>query len=148
MNAAPQGVSRHPAPHAEQVKLGEVFFGVLGGPLAWYLQLCTGYALASAPCFRDGIRVAAPLPTLQWTWPAMIVALLAGVVIALLALGISWRAFRRTRQQTASGSAHFLEMGARRTRFLALWGVLLGSAFATATAMTAVAFILLPRCAG
>jgi amino acid transporter len=148
MNAAPHEASRHPAPHAERVNLGEMFFGVLGGPLAWYLQLCTGYALASAPCFRDGIRVAAPLPALQWTWPAMIAAMLAGVVIALVALGISWRAFRRTRQETAGGSAHLLERGAGRTRFLALWGVLLGSAFAIAAAITAVAFILLPRCAG
>jgi hypothetical protein len=31
---------------------------------------------------------------------------------------------------------------------LALWGVFLGSAFALAAAITAVAFITLPRCAG
>jgi hypothetical protein len=148
MNATPEDVSRHPAPHADRVKLGELFFGVSGGPLAWYFQLCTGYALASEPCFRDGVRVAAPLAGLQWTWPAMIVAMLAGVVIALLALGVSWRVFRRTQQEASGGSAHLLEVGAGRTRFLALWGVLLGSAFAFAAAMTAVAFILLPRCAG
>jgi hypothetical protein len=148
MNAASQNVSRHPAPHADRVKLGELFFGVLAGPLAWYLQLCAGYALASTPCFRDGVRVAAPLEVLQWTRPAMIAAMLAGAVIALLAVGVSWRALRRTRQETGGGSAHLLEMGTGRTRFLALWGVLLGGAFAIATAMTAVAFILLPRCAG
>jgi hypothetical protein len=148
MNAAPQDMSRHPAPHADRVKMGEIFFGVLGGPLAWYLQLCAGYALASTPCFRDGVRIAAPPPVLQWTWPAMIVAMLAGIAIALLALAVSWLAFRRTQQEAAGGSAHLLEVGAGRTRFLALWGVLLGSAFAVATAITALAFILLPRCAG
>lgn len=130
------------------MKLAEIFFGVFGGPLAWFIQLCAGYALASAPCFRDGVRVIAPLAVLQWTWPAMIIAMLASVAITLLALGVSWRAFRRTRQEAGGGSDHLLEMGAGRTRFLALWGVLLGSAFAVATAMTAVAFMLLPRCAG
>jgi Mn2+/Fe2+ NRAMP family transporter len=141
MNTASRDLSRPPAPHADRVKLGEIFFGVLGGPLAWYLQLCAGYALASAPCSRDGARMAAPLPVPQWTGPAMSVAMLGGVVIALLALGVSWLALRRNHREAAGESA-------RRTRFLALWGVLLGSAFAVAAAMTAVAFILVPRCAG
>jgi hypothetical protein len=73
-------------------------------------------------------------------------AMLAAVMFALLALGVSCRALRRTQRAASGGSAH--DMGAGRTRFLALWGVLLGSAFAIAAAMTAVAFILLPRCAG
>jgi hypothetical protein len=148
MNATSHELSRHAAPHADRVKLGEIFFGVMGGPLAWFLQLCAGYALASTPCFRDGVRVAEPLPVLQWTGPAMIAAMLGGVVVALLALAVSWRAFQRTRQEAGGGSGHLLEMGAGRTRFLALWGVLLGGAFAAASAMTAIAFILLPRCAG
>jgi heme/copper-type cytochrome/quinol oxidase subunit 4 len=35
-----------------------------------------------------------------------------------------------------------------RTHFLALWGILLGSGFALAVAITAVAFATVPRCAG
>ncbi len=94
------------------------------------------------------MRVAEPLPALQWTWPAMMAAMLGGVVVALLALLVSWRAFQRTREEAGGGAAHLLEVGGGRTRFLALWGMVLGSAFAAASAMTAVAFILLPRCAG
>jgi hypothetical protein len=41
-----------------------------------------------------------------------------------------------------------MEAGAARTRFLALWGALLGGGFALATAITGVAFVTLPRCAG
>jgi hypothetical protein len=148
MNAAARGQNSHPAPQAHRVGLLESLFGVLGGPLAWYLQLCAGYALASQPCFRGGVRVTAPLRTAQWTWPAMILAMLAAVAVALLALLISWRAFRRTRSEAQGGAAHLSEMGSGRTRFLALWGVLLGAAFASATAISAVAFITLPRCAG
>ena len=35
-----------------------------------------------------------------------------------------------------------------RTHFLALWGVALGGVFALAAALTGLAFMILPRCAG
>jgi hypothetical protein len=104
--------------------------------------------LASQPCFRGGLRLTAPLGAAQWTWPAMILAMAAAVAIALLALLISWRAYRRTQSEAPGGVEHLSEMGSGRTRFLALWGVVLGASFAVAAAMSAVAFITLPRCAG
>lgn len=148
MSAAAQGTNSHPAPPAQRVRPHESLFGLMGGPLAWYLQLCAGYALASQPCFRDGARVTAPLRAAQWTWPAMILAMLVAVAVALLALLVSWRALRRTQSEAPGGAARLTEVGSGRTRFLALWGVLLGAAFALATAISAVAFITLPRCAG
>ena len=42
------------------------------------------------------------------------------------AFGASWRAYQRTRMRPAATHRHLLEAGAGRTRFLALWGVLLG----------------------
>ena len=148
MTNSDHSVSRRSAPHAHRVKWHENWFGLFGGPLAWYLQLCAGYALASQPCFRAGYRVPAPVPALQWTWSAMILAMLAAVAVAVLSLLASWRTLRRTREEAPEGSTLWSEAGTGRTRFLALWGVLLGSAFALAAATTAVAFILLPRCAG
>jgi hypothetical protein len=148
MNAAAQGPNPHPAPQAQRVTPHESLFALLGGPLAWYLQLCAGYALASQPCFRGGLRVTAPPDAAQWTWPAMILAMAAAVTVALLALLISWRAYRRTQSEAPGGAEHLSEMGSGRTRFLALWGMMLGASFAVATAMSAVAFITLPRCAG
>jgi len=140
--------SPHPAPHANRVGLRESFFGLFGGPVAWLLQLCAGYALASDSCFREGIRTSAPPPGLEWTWPAMILITAAAVLMALLSLLVSWRAFKRTRQEAGGDSHHLAEAGSGRTRFLALWGMLLGSSFAIAAAMTAVAFFTLPRCGG
>jgi predicted histidine transporter YuiF (NhaC family) len=148
MNAAAQQPNPSPAPHANRVAPYGLFFGLLGGPLAWYLQLCAGYALASQPCFRDGLRMAEPMHAAQWTWTAMILAMVAGVLVALLALLISWRTFRRTRAEAPGDASHLSEVGSGRTRFLALWGVLLGAAFALATAISAVAFSTVPRCAG
>jgi hypothetical protein len=133
---------------AQRATPRQSLFGLFGGPLAWYLQLCAGYALASQPCFRGGLGVTAPLRTEQWTWPAMILAMLTAVAVALLALLVSWRTFVRTRAEGSGGVTHMIEAGDSRTQFLALWGVLLGAAFALAAAISAVAFITLPRCAG
>jgi hypothetical protein len=148
MSAAAQSPNAHPAPQAQRVTPHESLFALLGGPLAWYLQLCAGYALASQPCFHGGLRVTAPLRAAPWTRSAMILVMLAAVTVALLALFISWRAYRRAQSESAGGAVHLSEMGSGRTRFLALWGMVLGASFAVATAMSAVAFITLPRCAG
>jgi hypothetical protein len=144
----PSNAILHPAPHAARVRILEIMFAVFGGPAAWFLQLCAGYALASAPCFRDGVRMAAPTAALQWSWPAMILIMLAAVAVALIALAVSWRAYAGTRGERGGGTAAPREVAAGRTRFLALWGVIYGAGFAVATAVTAVAFVVLPRCAG
>jgi amino acid transporter len=148
MTPSDANAGRHPAPHANRVSPGESFFGLFGGPLAWVLQLYGGYALASQPCFRGGMPAAAPPPTLQWTWPAMLALTIAAVAVSFTAFGVSRREFNRTRNETHGGAHHVMEVGAGRTRFLALWGMLLGAGFALAAAITAVAFIVVPRCAG
>jgi hypothetical protein len=143
-----EALSHHPAPHRDRVALYESLFGVVGGPAAWFIQLCAGYALASWPCFPNSERGVAPLPGYEWTWPAMVVLLAAGVLIAFAAFLVSWRVLRRTQEEGEGGHHALMEIGAGRTRFLALWGVLLGGGFALATIVTAVAFLVLPRCAG
>jgi hypothetical protein len=72
----------------------------------------------------------------------------AAVVISLLSLWVSWRAFKRTQQEVSSDSLHLMDIGTGRTRFLALWGAMVGGLFAIASAMSYVAFLMLPRCAG
>jgi len=123
-------------------------FGLVGGPLAWFVQMCAGYALASWPCFPKDQRMLVPLAGYAWTSTAMAIALLAGVAIALTALFVSWRAFDRTRRESDGDSPRLSESGAGRARFLALWGILLGGGFALTTVITAFAFVVLPRCAG
>jgi len=148
MTATQPECDHHPAPQAGRVKLHESLFALFGGPIAWYVQLCGGYALASEPCFRGGHRTLAPIPALHWTWPAMILLMIAAVAIALVSLLVSWRAFKRTREEVRGDARQLMEAGAGRTRFLALWGMLLGGGFALAAAITGVAFMTVPRCAG
>lgn len=149
MSTVPESrVQQHPAPQAARVKLQESFFALFGGPVAWYVQLCGGYALASGPCFHGGDRLAAPPLALHWTGPAMILAMATAVVVSLLSLLISWLAYRRTRTEVQGDARQSMEADSGRTRFLALWGILLSGAFALATTFTAVAFLTLSRCAG
>jgi hypothetical protein len=122
------------------------FFALFGGPLAWFLQLNTGFALASQPCFQNGERSVVPHPATDWTWPALIASMIIACAIALLATLISWRAHART--QDESGAQHSMKIGIGNARFLALWGIFLGAGSTLATASAAVAISVLPRCVG
>jgi len=139
---------RHPAPHAERVSLLESFFGLFAGPAAWLIQLSAGYALASNPCFRSGSLAPALPPALRWTWPTMLALTAAAVAISVASFLMSLRAFNRTRHETVGDSNHLMELGSGRTRFLALWGMVLGAAFAVGAAITGIAFATVPSCAG
>ena len=138
--------AQRPVPHADRVPFHESFFALFGGPIAWFLQLCGGYALASPACFIQGDRSWLPTIGSQWTWPAMLTLMLTAVMVALLALAMSWRAYRPRHDKVRGDVAFPTEVGAGRTRFLALWGMVLGAGFACATALTTIAFALLPRC--
>lgn len=114
-------------------------FGLLGGPLAWFVQLLAGFTLANAPCFPHDQRLAAPGAHWAWTHGGILVMLLLCVVVALVALRVSWVDLRSSSEGARAGS---------RTRFIAMWGVALGGGFCVATLLTGVGIVLLPRCAG
>jgi hypothetical protein len=141
-------LSPHPAPLRHELKVHEGFFALFGGPLAWFVQLCAGFALASQPCFDGGERLTVPPVASDWTCPAMISLMAAAIALALVSAWVSWRVFTRTREEADGDHRHLMEAGAGRTRFLALWGLILGAGFAVATVLTGAGFILLPRCAG
>jgi hypothetical protein len=133
-------------PEADIRRMGVVgAFGVVGGPIAWYAQLCAGYALASSPCFADGHLIPSAS---AWTWSAMVASLILGVLAAAAAGWVSLR-FLASRSGTPIASSQPL-IGVRRgrTHFLALWGALLGGGFAVASLVGVVAYIVLPRCGG
>jgi hypothetical protein len=148
MNADNATLSRHPAPHRHRVSAFESAFGLLGGPGAWFVQLCAGYAMASWPCFpRDEHRFL-PEPAYAWTWSAIVAVSIAATIVSVAAYVVSRRTYNRVQDEGHGDHQHLLEVGSGRTRFLAIWGMILGAAFAVGTAMTTVAFFVLPRCAG
>jgi hypothetical protein len=148
MSADHASLSHHPAPHRDQVSAFESAFGLLGGPLAWFVQLCAGYAMASWPCFPREVHHLQPAPGYAWTWSAIVAISIAAVIVSAAAFFVSQRSYRRVQGESHGDRQHLLDVGSGRTRFLAAWGMVLGSGFAVGTAMTTVAFFVLPRCAG
>ena len=65
-------LSQHPAPQRDEVSVLESTFGLLGGPAAWFAQVCVGYALASWPCFPREKHHLLPEPGYAWTSTALL----------------------------------------------------------------------------
>ena len=151
MSAAARHVAEPRPPPREPVEACRDLFRLFGGPLAWFVQLCAGYALASEPCFQRR-RTASPLPAaLRWTRSAMVVALDRRHCDCARSLCcVSWRAIDARDDETAGRCiATLLEAGAAAPAFLRLWGMILGLRLRIVDrALTAVAFMVLPRCAG
>jgi hypothetical protein len=147
MNAIEQGFGHDAAPEHSAQRVHGSFFALFGGPLAWFLQLNAGFALASKPCFFNGERDVVPHASADSTSAAMVALLIIACAVALLATLISWRTYSRTGAQNTD-LPPVVELGGRRTRFLSLWGIFLGGGSVIVTALTAVAFFVLPRCAG
>ena len=148
MTAEPGSLTNHPVLHHDPVSAFQSAFGLLGGPGAWFAQLCAGYAMASWPCFpREEHRVL-PEAGYAWTWTAIVAVSVVAIGISFAAFAVSRRTYERVQSESRGGHQHLVDVGSGRTRFLALWGMVLGASFAVATAMTLIAFFVLPRCAG
>jgi len=147
MNVHPTFLQRSAPSPNEQVRWLALAFGLIGGPGAWFMQVCAGYMLANGPCFPHESRRITPPQAFDWTWPALIALLILGVLIALAAFAVARANWRRTQQPGTSGY-DVLNIPSGRTRFLALWGMIYGASFAVATLVNAVAYIVLPRCGG
>jgi hypothetical protein len=148
MNTADPHLEHHPAPQRHVLPPLQSFFVLFGGPLAWFLQLNADFALASNPCFFDNERTVAPPLASGWTWSAMIFIAAAACAMALAAMLTAWRAYRLTQQESGGDHHALMEVGAGRTRFLALWGLCFAGGSALLIVLTALAFVVLPRCAG
>lgn len=142
------GLSHHPAPHAERLSTPMALFMLFGGPLAWFVQLGACVALIDWPCYPMMDRYAAPMPNYDWTRLASVAITVLCAAVALVAGAVSLAKLREVREESAGGHAELIEVGRGRTRFTALWGVVLGFGFALASVLTLVAFLMVPRCAG
>jgi hypothetical protein len=125
---------------------GGVMLALIGAPFAWFALICAGYALASAPCVVPDLRGGAS--GRQWLWPTMIVLLIASTAIGVRAMIYCARVFQRARSEVERGAGDDADLAAARTRFLSLWGMIIGAGDAVASAMSVIAYSVLPHCGG
>jgi hypothetical protein len=138
------GMSHHPAPHRDRVAVWETVLGFAGGPLAWLVQLCVSYGLAADPCYAGPERVGGG--TGMGTGIGIILVLLGCLAVAATGAVVSLRVYRRTRHEMEGSAGDLFEGGRGRTRFLALWGILLGAGFAGLILLNGVALVGVPAC--
>lgn len=148
MSRDSSALSHHPAPHADRLPAASAAFMLFTGPLAWFLQLCAGFMLLSWPCYPGNHRLADPLAGYGWTRLAALLILLACAILAATSGLFAWRKYREVQGERGGGHADLIHVGHGRTRFMALWGIILGTGFTLTTLATLVGFALVPRCVG
>ena len=136
----------HPAPHRDRVGPSALAFGVIAGPLAWGVHLLVNYGIASHACFPGNVTRSAPPRGSDWLWPLLIGSDVIAIAIAAFAALISYRSWRITRREFSGHADKLIEIGESRTRFLALWGMMISAGFMVAMAFDVVGLWVVPIC--
>lgn len=126
----------HPAPRRGIVPLPTLWFGIFGAPVAWALELISGYSLIAHYCYpRDVPLSTSPYGALRLT--GMIVCIVL-VLVGVAALFTSIHSWREMRHGHDAEHHEVLEVGEGRARFMAFGGVLLSTMFLFALIMSAL----------
>lgn len=115
----------------QAIGLGPLWFGFLGGAVAWTAQLLGGYFVVTLGCTTQ-------------TDLTLVVHLIAlgALLIALAALLVSWRHWRETGTDEEPGVRTTIQ----RSGFMALFGLFANALFGTLIVFTGVTAFVLPRC--
>ncbi len=136
--------TKHPAPARGKVSLWSLFFSLAAPPLAWSFQSIAGYGISSEACYPgDTPRT---VPIFSGMWDLLLILNVAAIVIGVIAISVAYRNWNTTRGETDGDSQNLIERGEGRTRFIAMWGLLLGSGFVLATVFSSVALLISPQC--
>ena len=111
---------RRPAP----VALGPLWFGLLGGPIAWTLQLLVDYPLVAHYCFPDAARRI--VPTIDSLHLLVIIVSALALAVGIAALLTALRSWRVAGGEFGGARVDLVEAAPPpgRVRFMALGGIL------------------------
>jgi hypothetical protein len=126
--------------------LGSLLFALLAPPLAWAIHLVSNYAFSSNACYPGRSPRNAPLPGFDWLWGLLIAVDLTSMVICVAAALVALRSWPANSEEIRQTASPLLELGEDRTRFLAIWGVIIGSGFFIAVLFDFVGLWVLPIC--
>ncbi|MEO8936888.1 MAG: hypothetical protein ABI277_10915 [Burkholderiaceae bacterium] len=140
-----------PPDHAQRMQVDKpgpgvvrLFAGMVIAPLAWALQVLTGYALAAHACYPTDAALSQPtLPHLR--------AIVAGVsvslwILLLIGCAVAWSNWKATRPHSDVGPHRIIQSGEGRPRFMALCGLIVSGLFAIVLLFTSVGIIWVPGC--
>jgi hypothetical protein len=122
-------------------RVTRLLLGLAAGPAAWALQLEAGYAISSYACFPHDAPFRRSPPPGWSAEPAILLAINLGC-LALSLAGLAVAATLLTRTRRADPQEPVL----RRTRFMALCGVLTDLGFAAAILVNTVTIVMTPAC--
>jgi hypothetical protein len=148
MTADTHFATRNQVPPPADVGIGLLIFIVLGGPIAWFLQLTANYGLVSHPCYPQSAPRTAFLPGWAWVSPALLAINLAALAAAFVAGFLALRLWRATRESYPPVYNELLPPAAGRTRFLAICGMLTGFGAVAAILFDLIALLTVPPCLG
>jgi hypothetical protein len=127
--------------HVSRVAL---WFGLVGAPALWSVQVMAGFAIAAHGCFPRTLPLASPtLDVRALTLLITIVATLVAIAAGATALA-SWR---RVTHDVRAGDRVMLAAEADRTRFMAFSGILMSALFLLAIALSFASIWGVPPCA-
>jgi hypothetical protein len=98
-----------------RVRRGTLWFGVLGGAIAWTIHLLAAYALAEFGCVSGlGQRGAYGISYVAWAVLVMTIAVTAVALLATVIAGRAWRTFAndlRPNGPAAAGEQYLAQAG-------------------------------------
>lgn len=105
------------------VSIGALWFGLLGGPVAWTLQLLIGYPLVAHYCFPDAARRL--VPTIDSLHLLVLLTTAIALAVAMLALITALRSWRASGGVLENAHTDSTEEAppVGRVRFMALGGI-------------------------
>lgn len=130
------------AQNRDRASLASLAAGLFAVPCSWALRLVVNYGIDSHFCFPGESRRNI-LPA--WAWPTLLGIDAATIAVAIIAILICFHYWRRARDEAVAHAA-LIETGEGPTRFLALWGLLVGFGFLVAVLFDLVGLWIVPVC--
>jgi hypothetical protein len=136
----------HPSPHRAHARAWATWFGLIGAPLAWSLQLLLNASIGAHGCYPGDAPLAEPI----WanTTSVMAVVEIAAMLVCTGALWCAWHSWRRTREERPGSAHHLMEAGDGRTRFMAMAGMLTSCQMLVAVVLSTISALAVPGCGG
>jgi len=141
---APPLVTESRTPAA--VGLASLWFGLLGGPVAWTLQLLVDYPLVAHYCFPDAARRV--VPTIDSLHLLVSVVSLVALAVAIAALVTANRSWRDSGGEFGDERSELTEAAPPpgRVRFMSLGGILASGLTIVGIVIHGGFILMLPPC--